>query len=1209
LLKGADARRVAELDRKGKELVRSGRIEEALPYAKEIASIRERVQGVRHWQTIDSNLTAQALRRITALSGDERRQWQESVRLNNAASSLFSQGRFVEAEPLGRRALEIRRRVLGEDCRETAASYDNLGASLYGQDRNVEAAPFIRKALEIRERLLGEDHPATAGSYDHLAIHLADRGRMVEAEALMRKSLDINRRALGEDLGTAGSSGRLGLNLIFQFRHAEAEPFLRASLAIYRRLLGEDHLDTAWALANLARLMMQQGQFVEAEPLFRKALEVRRRALGEDHPDTAEGYGFLGSVLTELGRYAEAEPLHRKSLEIKKRTLGEDHSRTADGFYDLATILTNQGRYGEAEPIARKALEIFLRVRGEDYRGTAHGYILLGKILNKLERLADAQALLHRTLEICRRAFGEDSPHTARAFDGLASILMEQGRAEQAEPLYRKALAIMRRVYGEDHSVTSYSEIGLALALFHRGQYPEAERLLRKVVETRRRARGENHVSTIDASENLALALQALGKHSEAELTWRRACQALNRARPRTAYRGIDRAEFTARHCSYQGLATELLRRGRWVEAWTALESGLGRSLLDDLTPPSAMPLSILEGGGDQDPVKRLPRADAPIPAVAIEGRPIPGGGPSREGKHNPPDSRQPESALEGTGGDGTAPGRWFELDRVQASLPEGAALLGWIDLNPSSWDPDLVNEHWACLVRSRSDPVWVRLSGGRAGEAWSNADIAVLQAIHATLSKPPTGSPESWRDPAARAAERVLGPLVRHLDGRDGRPPVHHLVVLPSPYLRAIPLEALLSAWSNAPPGLKVSYAPSGTLFAWLQERRKDAHSRGRPASPPRLLALGDPDFEVRPPPPAPPDHGVLVLLAQYGGRTRGRIEPGDVILQYNGVEIRGSDQLANIIRDMAAASRPGTARESPRPEVATWREGRIHQFLLDPHPIRMTFDRRSAAEAIGAWRESIRLVRGSRGASLAPLPGTRREVEAVAALFDQSTVLLGPDATEAELERRASHGELRRYDMLLLATHGVANRRVAMESQLFLARGKPRPGGEVDVSDDGVLTAAQMIGWKLDADLVTISACESGLGRFADGEGFLGFAQALFLARSRTVVLSLWKVDDRATALLMTRFHQNLLGRRGGLDHPMPKAEALDEAKQWLRNLTEDEVGQDPIAMARGEIRKLKAAEPAGKTVEASREAGARKPYEHPHYWAAFVLMGDPF
>ena len=93
-------------------------------------------------------------------------------------------------------------------------------------------------------------------------------------------------------------------------------------------------------------------------------------------------------------------------------------------------------------------------------------------------------------------------------------------------------------------------------------------------------------------------------------------------------------------------------------------------------------------------------------------------------------------------------------------------------------------------------------------------------------------------------------------------------------------------------------------------------------------------------------------------------------------------------------------------------------------------------------------------------------------------------------------------------------------------------------------------------------LSACESGLGLAAGGEGYLGFAQPLFAKGARSLVLSLWKVNGTATALLMNRFYQNPLGKRPGLSRPLPKAAALDEAKHWLRELTVGGIGSELAA-----------------------------------------------
>ena len=124
--------------------------------------------------------------------------------------------------------------------------------------------------------------------------------------------------------------------------------------------------------------------------------------------------------------------------------------------------------------------------------------------------------------------------------------------------------------------------------------------------------------------------------------------------------------------------------------------------------------------------------------------------------------------------------------------------------------------------------------------------------------------------------------------------------------------------------------------------------------------------------------------------------------------------------------------------------------------------------------------------------------------------------------IQERARSGELKGYRFLHFAAHGKANPDVALSSALLLA---PEPAGLASadptaVETDGAISADQIVQtWDLDADLVVLSACETGLGRYAGGEGYLGFTQALFVKGARSVVLSLWKVDDRATALLMKR------------------------------------------------------------------------------------------
>jgi CHAT domain-containing protein len=213
--------------------------------------------------------------------------------------------------------------------------------------------------------------------------------------------------------------------------------------------------------------------------------------------------------------------------------------------------------------------------------------------------------------------------------------------------------------------------------------------------------------------------------------------------------------------------------------------------------------------------------------------------------------------------------------------------------------------------------------------------------------------------------------------------------------------------------------------------------------------------------------------------------------------------------------------------------------------------------------------------------------------------TTVMGARACEATVQGLARSGGMKAFRYLHFATHGESDPRHAYRAALILAPDPDRSADPLALDSDGTITAEQIARtWELDAELVVLSACESGLGRAVGGEGYLGFAQPLFAKGARSLVLSLWKVDDDATALLMTRFYQNLLGARAGLTSPLGKAEALAEAKAWLRGAGPEEVGAALAALPRGPIvrREVVALGPAV------------RPYEDPTYWAGFILIGDP-
>lgn len=180
--------------------------------------------------------------------------------------------------------------------------------------------------------------------------------------------------------------------------------------------------------------------------------------------------------------------------------------------------------------------------------------------------------------------------------------------------------------------------------------------------------------------------------------------------------------------------------------------------------------------------------------------------------------------------------------------------------------------------------------------------------------------------------------------------------------------------------------------------------------------------------------------------------------------------------------------------------------------------------------------------------LPSTEREVREIAALGARyrlrPTVWLGFEASEGNVKRR----DLTAYRFLHLATHAVADAEDGELSAIVLSlvggncRSEPGTRLKEGCNDDGILTAAEIARLRLDADLVVLSGCETGTGQRTEAESVIGLGRAFLLAGARRVCGSLWKVEDAATQVLMTKFYEGLLARG------LPTAHALRLAKLAL-------------------------------------------------------------
>ncbi|MEM8577734.1 MAG: CHAT domain-containing protein [Pseudomonadota bacterium] len=294
-------------------------------------------------------------------------------------------------------------------------------------------------------------------------------------------------------------------------------------------------------------------------------------------------------------------------------------------------------------------------------------------------------------------------------------------------------------------------------------------------------------------------------------------------------------------------------------------------------------------------------------------------------------------------------------------------------------------------------------------------------------------------------------------------------------------------------------------------------------------------------------------------------------------GTQLAGYEHLM-IVADKAWIGLPfgalltdySDSARSPGPRMlreASWM-GMNHAITMLPSAISLRSARAPAATSgaattllalgdplFGGTQSAADVARSASGvrlSDLAPLPGTRREVEAIAANFDAPQVLLGAAATEAAVRS----ADLTQQDVIVFATHGLIAGELQGLAEPALALTPPAtPSAE----DDGLLTAGEVAGLTLDADWVVLSACNTAAGDGAGAEGLSGLARAFFAAGAQTLLVSHWPVRDDAAARLTAAAFAEMRA-----DPSLRKAEAMRRAMRALMQDTSDPTLSHPTAWA---------------------------------------------
>ena len=1046
-------------------------------------------------------------------------------------SYLMTVSRYTDAEPVGRRAVALAEKL--GDQSELPTALHALGYVLASEGRITDAEPLFRRALSIEQAQTPPDAATILTDQRALGTILADGGRYTEAEPLLRATVAADRAAAKPDrFEEAQDLSDLAHAIAGQGRFAEATPLYREEVVLAEQNDGKDSPYLAPDLTDLAEVLLDQDQAQEAGALLQRAVDLTRKGFGGEAPQTGTAERHLAEFQATQGRDDEAEAGLNLALGIDEKAFGETDPRLLPDLHDLALFYAGSGRSAEAESLQRRSLAIDEATQGPDSTATAQDLDDLAFGLVFQGRLEEATPLYQRALTIEQKDRTSDDPAVVAVLVHLGEAQRMQGGYAQAEKTLRQAVAA-NAAEGASPGASFAAQRDLAQTLVDEARYAEAETLLRAALA------GDTAPGRSDAAPEisqdltgLASALEAEGKFAEAEAVTRQRLDIDKTLSQAARYTPYDRVQIGRLEAD----------QGRWDEAVADLRSGCAA------TTASARALASDPGAaaGERDTA----RACSQVLAEALFGWSSRGGGAAAQDKPNALIAEAFTTAQQSTtssAGDALA----------QASAEALAGRAG-VGAEAQAYETAIaeladLNQRFSAAAGAGQVQTEQSLADARAK---TQAKIAQLKDTLATKA------PAYWdyRSPepvsadelsaATGDAAKLLHPneaLVFWVTATGDTPAFVFAVSMEGMAVAATPIssEEIRSKVED----LRWRIEPNS--FSRCGGRAETSHAERFDRTVAHVIyvaLLGDPQIQRV---IGAPNIDTL-LIVPTGPLTS--LPPGLLVVDAP----KGSDSdpaaLAAthwLIRDKAITVIPTVASLRTLRLVVPASRGAADVKLLalaDPD-----------FAGVGAIPEPPKdaappppprplpparsLERDGRGTvdahNLPPLYGTLAEGKAIADILDPgdaSALLLGPDATKTALLQRDADGRLKRARVIAFSTHGLLTGDFTGLTEPALALAAPPKTG-ADPRDDGLLKASDAAALTLNADWVILSACNTGAGDGKGAEGLSGLARAFFHAGAASLLVSHWRVDDAATAQLIT---DTLRFQQGGLT----KARALQAA-----------------------------------------------------------------
>ncbi|MEA2105327.1 MAG: tetratricopeptide repeat protein [Bacteroidota bacterium] len=1027
---------------------------------------------------------------------------------------------------------------LGKNSLKNANCLHMIGAVNYYASKYNEALEFYFKSLDIKLDVLGEKHASVASTYNGIGIVYWKMFEFDKALEYYFKSLKMYKEIYGENHPSVASLyNNIGLIYANKFEYDKALEYYFNSLKINLKNHDKNHTSVASSYYNIGLIYSDKSEYDKALEYYFNGLEIRLEILGKKHPHVAHSYGNIGNVYLNKSEYNKALEYYFKSLQIFKEIYGNKHPYVGDTYSNIGIVYHQKSEYDKALEYHFKSLKMYKEINGENHPSVARSYINIGLIYANKTEYSKALDFFLKSLKIDKEIFGEKHPSVASSYSNIGIVYANKSDYDKALEYHFKSLDIRLEVQGEVHSsvANSYNNIG---SVYHKkSEYNNALEYYFKNLKIDLEIHGEKHLDVAGSYNNIGNVYRNKSKYDKALEYYQKGAASC-----------LPNFNDTANVASVPEISDYL----DWNELLKSLQAkarifAYEAQTLQDFENPQHLALLHYQAC---DTIISRARQEIVTQSDKLA-----------LGEH--------------------ANEVYKEAVDVCLKLADAAKARGDMALqNKYKQTAFYFSERnkSSVLLQALAGSEALRFAGIPDSLLQKEHDLSINMAFYKRiLAEQPDSAKESlFRDKlfeANQEYDKLIATLetqypdyyeLKYNEEPAGVEEIQEILDPETAMISYFTGDSTVTIFCITKNDLDVKtvsaiqnfadtieYYRSGLIYTtsstFAEIYKKYAYKFYNKFIPSQidkrfqdLILIPDAELSMIP---------FETLLTGQAAEKEWKDLPY-LIKQYN-ISYSYSGNL--FYQTFSKES----SKEIEVSDLNDWLA--LAPVFDDSNTAGLTMRTRELLREFDAELKDTIGTRGRLldGEYISSLPGTESEVRSIFDELDRQGKRALVQIRKKANEDFVKSGSVKDYKFLHFATHGFVNTEKPELSGIFLAQ-------DSTLNEDGILYQGEIYNLDLNADLIVLSACETGLGKIKKGEGLIGLTRALLYAGSKNIIVSLWKVADNSTSDLMVDFYKNLL---------------------------EEELEKQAFSHA---LQKAKL-----KMIEEGK-------YAHPFYWSPFILIG---